>query len=91
MTAVAGNVSLDVDDTSRWGAETGGAITSAVCASGTRELAKSRCASCGAGAMIVCPTIVAASASALRILSRATFGAGGMMVALKVGEGRVLA
>jgi hypothetical protein len=86
MTAVAGNVSLEVDDTSRWGAETGGAITSTVCASGTRELARSRDVSRGAGAMTV-----EASASALRILSRATFGAGGMTDVLNVGEGRVLA
>ena len=35
------------------GAETGGATTSTVCVSGTRELAKSRCASRGAGAMMV--------------------------------------
>jgi hypothetical protein len=91
MTAVAGNVSLDEDDTSRWGAETGGATTSAVCAIGTRELAKSRCASRGAGAMTV-----DASGSAVRILSCETFGAGGMTIALttdvlKVGEVRVLA
>src|ERR1035437_9071802 len=86
MTAVAGSASLDVDDTSRWGAETGGATTSAVCAIGTRELAKSRCASRGAGAMTA-----DASGSAVRILSRETFGAGGTMVELKAREVRVLA
>ena len=90
-TAGAGSVSLGVDDTSRWGAETGGATTSTVCASGTRELAKSRCVSRGAGAMTV-----GASGLAVRILSRETFGAGGTIVglttaALKAGEVRVLA
>src|SRR5271157_1351952 len=67
-TAGAGSVSLGVDDTSRWGAETGGATTSTVCASGTRELARSRCVSCGAGAMAVCSVIFDASGFAVRIL-----------------------
>jgi hypothetical protein len=86
MTAGAGNDSFAVDDTSRWGAETGGATTSAVCVSGMRELARSRCASRGAGAMTV-----GASALAVRILSGETFGAGWTTVALKAGEVRVLA
>src|SRR5260370_34540363 len=90
-TAGAGSAILDVDDTSRWGAEAGGATTSAVCASGTRELAKSRCASWGAGAMIVCSTIGGASGFAVRILSRETLGAGGTIVVPNVGEVRVLA
>ena len=78
-TAGAGNCSLGVDETSRWGAETGGATTSTVCVSGTRELAKSRCASCGAGAITV-----GASGLAVRILSRETFGAGGMMLGVSM-------
>jgi hypothetical protein len=90
MTAGAGSAILDVDDTSRAGAETGGATTSAVCANGTRELAKSRCASRGAGAMTF-----AASGVEVGILSRETFGAGGMTIeltidALRVGDVRVL-
>src|SRR5208283_267902 len=85
-TAGAGSVSLGVDETSRGGAETGGAITSAVCVSGTRELAKSRGASVGDGATTVC-----ANGLAVRILSRETFGAGGMTAELNVGEVRVLA
>ena len=85
-TAGAGSDSLGVGDTSRWGVETGGATTSTVCVNGTRELAKSRCASRGAGAMTV-----GASGFAVRILSRETFGAGGTMAALKAGEVRVLA
>jgi hypothetical protein len=83
-TAGAGSVSLGVDDTSRWGAETGGATTSALCVSGTRESAKSRCSSRGAGA-----TTVGASGLAVRILSRETFGAGGTIAAFKTGEVRV--
>lgn len=85
-TAGAGSVSLGVDDTSRCGAETGGATTSTVCASGVRELAMSRGVSRGAGAMTV-----GTSGFALRILSCETFGAGGITVAFKVGELRVLA
>lgn len=90
-TAGAGSVSLGLDDTSRGGAETGGATTSTVCVSGVRELAKSRCVSRGAGAMTV-----GASGFAVRILSRETFGAGGTTVgcriaALKLGEVRVAA
>src|ERR1700726_3096673 len=87
-TAGAGSVSLGVDDTSRWGAETGGATTSTACVRGTRESARSRCVSRGAGA-----TTVGASGLAVRILSRETFGAGGtiaaFIVALRVGEVRV--
>src|SRR6266852_4766590 len=74
-TAGAGSDSLGVDDTSRWGAETGGATTSTVCVNRTRELAKSSCASRGAGAMTV-----GAIGFAVRILSRETFGAGGTML-----------
>ena len=85
-TAEAGSDSLGVDDTSRWGAETGGATTSTVCVNGTRELAKSRCVSRGAGAMTV-----GASGFAVSILSRETFGAGGTIDVLKAGEVRVLA
>jgi hypothetical protein len=83
--AGAGNVNLGVDDTSLCGAETGGATTSMDCVRGTRELARSRCASRGAGAITV-----GASGFAARILSRETFGAGGTMAALNVGEVRVL-
>jgi hypothetical protein len=83
-TAGAGSVSLGVDETSRWGAETGGATTSTLCVSGTRESARSRCSSRGAGA-----TTVGASGLAVRILSRETCGAGGTIaVALRVGEVR---
>jgi hypothetical protein len=82
-TAGAGNDIFGVDDTSRCGAETGGATTSVVCVSGVRELAKSRGVSRGAGATTVCW-----SGFAVRILSRETFGAGGMMVALMVGDVR---
>ncbi len=85
-TAGAGSDSLGVDDTSRWGAETGGATTSGVCDSGRRELARSRCASCGAGAMTVC-----ASGFAVCILSREMFGAGSTTVVLMVADARVLA
>src|SRR5712692_8349579 len=83
-TAGAGSESLGVDDTSRCGAETGGATTSTACVRGTRESAKSRCVSRGAGAMTV-----GASGFAVLILSCETFGAGGTMAALKVGEVRV--
>jgi len=62
MTAGAGRVSLAVDAMSRGGAEAGGATTSTVCVSGTRELARSRCVSRGAGAITV-----GASGSAVRI------------------------
>jgi hypothetical protein len=41
--------------------------------------------------MIVCSVTGGASGFALRILSRETFGAGGMMVVLKVGDLRALA
>src|SRR5271157_5153139 len=90
-TAGAGSVSLGVDDTSRWGAETGGATTSTVCVSGTRELARSRCVSRGAGA-----TTRGANGSTFRLLSREastreTSGAGETMVGFKSCEGRVLA
>ena len=89
-TAGAGSDSLGVDETSRCGAETGGAITSTLCVKGTRESAKSRCWSRGAGA-----TTAGASGLAVRILSCETFGAGGtiagFIVALRVGEVRVLA
>src|ERR1019366_4628909 len=78
-TAEAGSDSLGLDDTSRGGAEAGGAITSTVCVNGTRELAKSRCVSRGAGAMTV-----GASGFAVRILSRETFGAGGMMLVVRM-------
>jgi hypothetical protein len=84
--AGVGKVNLGVDDTSRCGAETGGATTSTDCVSGTRELARSRCVSRGAGAITV-----GASGLAVRILSRETFGAGGTMAELSVGELRVLA
>src|ERR1700730_2485367 len=83
-TAGAGSVSLGVDETSRCGAETGGATTSTVCVRGTRESARSRCVSRGAGA-----TTVGASGLAVRMLSRETFGAGGTTAAFKVGEVRV--
>src|SRR5580692_9035945 len=89
--AGVGKVNLGVDDTSRCGAETGGATTSTDCVRGTRELAKSRCVSRGAGAITVGP-----SGLAVRILSRDTFGAGGTTggwatSAFKMGEVRVLA
>src|SRR5271157_1510945 len=75
ITAGAGSVSLGVEETSRGGAETGGAITSTVCVSGTRELARSRGASLGAGATGAGATTVGASGEAVGILSRETFGA----------------
>ncbi len=78
-TAGAGSDSLGVDDTSRGGAETGGATTSTVCVNGTRELAKSLCVSRGAGAMTL-----GAIGFAVRILSLETFGAGGMMLVVSV-------
>src|ERR1035437_7029861 len=78
-TAGAGSDILGVDDTSRGGAETGGATTSTVCVSGTRELAKSRCVSRGAGAMTV-----GAIGFAVGILSRGTFGAVGVVVVVRV-------
>ena len=80
-TAGAGSVSLGVDETSRDGVETGGATTSTVCVSGTRELARSVCASRGAGAITV-----AVSGVAVLILSRETFGAGGTTTAFKAGD-----
>ena len=83
-TAGAGSVSLGVDETSRWGAETGGATTSTVCVRGTRESARSRCVSRGAGA-----TTVGASGLAVRILSRETFGAGATIDEFRVGAVRV--
>src|ERR1700678_4281757 len=52
-TASGGRVRLGVDDKLRWGAETGGVITSAVALSGMRELAMVRSVSRGAGAMTV--------------------------------------
>ena len=79
--AGGGNESLAVDDTSRGGAETGGATTSTVCVNGTLELARSRCASRGAGAMTL-----GARGLAERILSRETFGVGGTISAFKAGE-----
>jgi hypothetical protein len=83
--AGAGSESLDADDMSRGGAETGGATTSTVCVSGIRELAKSRCASRGAGAMTS-----GASGLAVRILSRETFGVGGTISAFNAFELRLL-
>ena len=83
-TVDAGSDSLAADDMSRGGAETGGATTSTVWVTGVRELARSRCASRGAGAMTV-----GVSWFGDCILSRDTFGAGGTMLALKVGEVRV--
>ena len=85
-TTGAGKVSLCADETSRCGAETGGGTTSTVCVIGVRELARSRGVSRGAGATTVC-----ASGSALRILSRATSGAGATTDAFNVGDVRVLA
>ena len=84
--AVAGSVSFGVDATSRCGAETGGATTSTACVSGTRELARSRGVSRGAGAITV-----GASGLAVRIGSRATLtlGAGGTIAAFRFGEVRV--
>lgn len=84
-TAGVGSESRCVDDTSLGGAETGGATTSTVCVSGIRELARSRGASRGAGAMTL-----GASGFAVRILSREMFGVGGTISAFKAGELRVL-
>ena len=72
ITVCAGSDSfaVDKDDRSRAGAETGGATTSAVCASCVRELARSR-GVLGAGA-----TTVDAIAFDARSFSAATFGAG---------------
>lgn len=70
---------MGLDETLRCGAETGGATTSTVCVSGMRELAKSRCVSCGAGAITA-----GAIGFAVRILSRETFGAGGMMLGVSM-------
>jgi hypothetical protein len=72
---------LAEEDMSRTGAETGGATTSTVCVTGTRELAKSRGVSRGAGAMTV-----GINGSAVRIWSRETLGVGGTIVELKVAE-----
>ena len=83
--AGAGRVSLAFEDESRAGAATGGGTTSAVGVKGARELARSRCVSRGAGA-----TTVGASDAAVRVLSRETLGAGGMMEAFKACEVRVL-
>jgi len=47
MTVGAGRVNLAVVDTSRCGADTGGATTLTVCVSDERELARSRLASVG--------------------------------------------
>ena len=83
-TAGAGRESLGVDDGSRRGAETGGATTSTVWVSGTRELARSRCASRGAGATTFGP-----SGFAVRIFSREIFGVGGTISEFNAGELRV--
>src|ERR1019366_10035213 len=79
ITAGAGRVILGLDETSRCGAETGGATTSTVCVSGRRELAKSRCASCGAGALTV-----GVIGFAVRILSRESFGEGGIVLGVSI-------
>src|ERR1700688_3769212 len=87
-TTGAGSVSFELDVASRRGAETAGATTSTVCVSGTRELARSRWASRGAGAITV-----GASGSADCILSRATLGVvgvGGMMALFSAGAARLL-
>jgi hypothetical protein len=60
-TAGAGSDSFAADDMFHSGAATGGATTSTVWVSGTRELAKSRCVSRGAGAMTVCWMMLGAS------------------------------
>lgn len=65
---------------SRCGAETGGATTSVVCESSTRELAKSRGVWLGAGAITV-----DAIAFEARGLSAVTFGAGAIGVGLIAG------
>src|SRR5208282_1449817 len=81
-TAGAGRASFGVDETSRGGAETGGAITSTVCDNGTRELATSLGVLTGAGAMTVGASGVA---DRIFVSSRETFGAGGITAAGKVG------
>jgi hypothetical protein len=86
ITVGAGNVSLDMADVSRCGADTGGATTSVVCVNDDRELAKSRWASVGAGA-----TTEGLIGVALRILSRVTSGAGAITGAFTVGRERGLA
>jgi hypothetical protein len=82
--AGAGNDNLGDVDTSRGGAETGGATTSLVRVSGDRELAKSRCSSRGAGAITDGFT-----ESPPRSLLRATSGAGATTGVLKTGVVRV--
>jgi hypothetical protein len=84
-TAGEGRVILGADETSRGGAETGGATTSTACVNWTRELAISRGVSRGAGAMTV-----GASESAARILSRETLGAGGTTADVSAGALRGL-
>lgn len=84
--AGAGSESLCVGETSRGGAEAGGGTTATVCDRGTRELAKSRWASRGAGG-----TMVGAKGAAVRISSRERLGAGGTTALLKRGEVRELA
>jgi hypothetical protein len=79
--AGAGNESRELDLASRGGAETGGGTTSTVCVSGTRELARSRCVSRGAGAITL-----GASGFAVRVLSREIFGVGGTISELIIGE-----
>jgi hypothetical protein len=83
-TVGVGKVNLALADVSRCGAETGGATTLAVCVSDDRELARSRWASVGAGAMTEGLIWVA-----LRILSRVTSGAGATTDALSEGIERV--
>ena len=85
-TAGAGKDSLAADEVSRGGDETGGATTLVVCESGTRELARSRGASLGAGA-----TTFTANGFAAGILSRETSGAGEMGEAFIAGALRVVA
>src|SRR5664279_1244862 len=84
MTAGAGSVNFELEDISRAGAETGGATTSTLWLSGTRELAISRGASRGGGAMIL-----GESGFGVRILSLVTLGVGGTIVAFKEGELRL--
>src|SRR5260221_7270913 len=62
-------------DTSRCGAETRGATTSTVCVRGTRELARARCVSRGAGA-----TTAGAEGSAGCLFFSAAGGGGGEIV-----------
>lgn len=84
-TAAVGRDNLDADEESRAGAETEGATTFTVCESGTRELARSRGVSCGAGA-----TAEVASILVARILSRVTSGTGAINVGFMTGVVRVL-